>query len=160
MVQNNDMNDMDEIERELKRIQVLRERLALEKELERHAWKRNTIGAAKDGIEGIGRFIGRWWKWAALGTVSLGAVFGAFVWIASIEQANNDAAEAQYRTEQMEYVRSRCRTERCDGNVNIYDIGCSNELFHFRECESKAQSDFYKAKQGVNASALSTPPKS
>lgn len=138
---------MDEIERELKRIQVLRERLALEKELERHAWKLNTIGAAKDGIEGIGRFIGRWWKWAAIGTVSLGAVFGALVWRGSIEQANHDAAEAQYQTEMMKYVRSRCESERCDGN--FYDPDCANERWHYRECESKRQGEFYEMKQGV-----------
>jgi len=131
---------MDEIERELKRIQVLRERLALDKELERHAWKLNTIGAANDGIEGIGRFIGRWWKWAAIGTVSLGAVFGALVWRASIEQA----AEEEYQTEMMKYVRSKCESERCDGN--LHDLSCANERWWYAQCKSKAQSDFYKLK--------------
>lgn len=67
---------MDDLDRELKRIRIMRERLALDRELERRNWKANTIGAAKRTIQravkvvrellgvivGVGR---RWWKLAA-----------------------------------------------------------------------------------------------
>jgi hypothetical protein len=71
--------DREELDLELKRIQVLRERLALEQELEKHARRGNTIGAAKNGIAGIDHVMDRWRKEIVIGIMVAVALFFTLV---------------------------------------------------------------------------------
>lgn len=130
------MNDIDEIERELKRIQVLRERLALEKELERHAWKLNTIGAAKGGIEGIGRFVGRWWKWAAIAAVLTALAFGVYEMI----EVKKDEARMKYRSEKSKFVDRSCGEYEVERDFSEPGYRYNRHL-----CEKRAENEFINA---------------
>lgn len=71
---------MSDIDEELKRVQLQRERLALERELSRRALRDSTraalaggalgvVGAVRAVFRGIGRFIRVTWKWAAVAVV-------------------------------------------------------------------------------------------
>jgi len=141
---------MDNIDQELKRVQLLRERLALEMDLERREWKAKTIGAVANSVSrvivtvraafvGTGRFVARKWRWIAMVIVVIASAFGYSEW----RKAELAAAEAQYESEVREYIRSECTSERCSNPpYHFGDLDCSNERFHYSTCEFKARSDF------------------
>ena len=136
---------MDEIDRELKQIQLQRERLALKRDLARSEWKANTIGIAGQGLlramaavravaEGIGATFKRWWKLAALVTVLGAMVVGGLVWKEGTERAKLVAAEEKYRAELYEFMA----------------LKCGDEVFLKWQCETEASRAFAKLKDAGN----------
>lgn len=148
---------MDDIDQELKKIQLLRERLALENDLARHAWKAKAIGTVTNGVSrvinsvrgafvGTGRCVARKWRWIAMAIVVIAAALGFSEW----RTAEADAAEEKYRSELWEYIRSKCRSERCSNPpYHFDDPDCSRERFNYSTCESKATMDFHERRPGT-----------
>ena len=143
---------MDEIDQELKKIQLLRERLAPENDLERRVLKAKTIGAVTNGVSGVigsvrgafvgtGRWVTRKWGWIAMVIVVIAAALGFSEW----RKAERDAAEAQYRSELWAHINSKCTSERCSSpSYNFDDPVCSRELMNRSICESEARRDFHE----------------
>ena len=89
---------MDDIEKELKLIQLQRERLALERELALRAVG-TAAGAMASGVAGpvksLGKSFARWWKVLALLAALTAAVFGGIAWKQQRESELWDAARAE-----------------------------------------------------------------
>jgi len=145
---------MDDVDQELKKIQLLRERLALENELERRAFKAKTIDIVANGVSGViggvrsafvgtVRYVARKWRWIAMVIVAIAAALGFSEW----REAERDAAKAQYRSELWAYIESKCTSERCSKLEYAFDdLECSRELVHRSSCESKARMDFQESR--------------
>jgi len=142
---------MDDIDQELKQIQLLRERLALENDLARRAWKAKLIGTVTNGVSRVigsvrGAFVGtvrgvaRKWRWIAMVIVATAAALGFSEW----RKAERDAAEAQYRSELWDYIGAKCRSERCSNPQHFGDSDCKRELFDYSACEFNARKEFHE----------------
>lgn len=125
---------MDDIDRELKQIQLQRERLALKRELERSEWKANTIGIAGRGIsrailaayavfEGMRRFVRRLWKLTLVVAVIGASVYGGLMWREGVLQARLDAERAELN----KFVAQRC------GNLDLHDYFVPGYEYKCRE---------------------------
>lgn len=91
---------MDEIEKELKLIQLQRERLALERELTLRGVGA-TAGAMASGVaapvKSIGRSFVRWWKALALLIALSTLAFGGIAWKQQRDTELSNAAQAEKR---------------------------------------------------------------
>jgi hypothetical protein len=75
----------------------------------------------------------------------IAGVFGVLAWYQSVAEAKHQAALAQYEAEATKYVRSKCRSDRCEAPRTSYDeMTCANDRFNEPSCESKARSEFSK----------------
>lgn len=117
---------MDEIDIEIKKIQLQRERLALKRELARSQWAENTIGSAGCGLaygrgavrSGVARIVGfavRWWKPVACLTVLAAIAVGAYQWKEVRDQDKREASIAQYRVDRETFLADSCaKNARCE----------------------------------------------
>lgn len=143
---------MDDIDRELKKVQLMREQLALDKELARRAWKSNAIAMMTNLIAALVNCVVRFisaalsflllrWRLVVLVVVLTVLTLGVFKFIEKRERAE----EARQELEVMKYVRSKCISERCESMTYMFnDPVCSNERFNYSSCESQARKDFFK----------------
>lgn len=88
---------MDQLDKELKQVQLQREQLALERELRRIRVKERVfdgaVGAASAGVgsvlrllAGIHRFLARWWKMAFLVATLAAVALGGMEWKRKAEE--------------------------------------------------------------------------
>lgn len=162
---------MDDLDRELKQVQLLRERLALQREIERHAWKSSLIVKATGGVNystvamraittGFGRLVAKSWKWAAVGGLLLGSVLGALTWKEGVEQAKRDANQVIYEAGVTTYVRSQCEFDRCEQRDAFSDSGCLNDRFYGHpSCSTTARRDYLSLWEAEQTGGLPAPPK-
>ncbi len=126
---------MDDIERELKLIQIQRERLALERELAIRGAGNSALHAASVAAAGvaapfraIGRALGRWWK-ALLGVLLvLGSVAGALGWKEYQDREDFRALEQRWNVAKEAYSAEQCPE---------LNYSCSNSDASMYLCMSK-----------------------
>lgn len=163
---------MDEIDRELKQIQLQRERLALKRDLERSEWKTNTLGiagrvisygiyAVRKSFLGIVAFVRRRWKLPALLVASAAVAYGGLAWKEMREQAKLETEQTKYRAELKTFVTARClgvapeQPELCSNSLGYEDFAvCVQRSGHYRECASEASGLFSQRKNLGNATAV------
>lgn len=121
---------MEEIERELKQVQLQRERLALERELAR----KNALGWISKGLYAVTcfasatakqiidtlRVFARQWKLILLMSIVIAALIGAFYWKERQQQE-------QYMAELTAFLRKKCEhveaTQSCEKpGARVQDI--------------------------------------
>lgn len=137
---------MDNIDQELKKVQLARERLALEKELERRELKANTLGAAKGAIGvasggiSVAMDAGRaGWKKAALAVAVSAGVYGVYEMVQAAEKAKSDAKWAEYQAELQEFVDRSCGPSIVS---NDYVIGENSFVDKQKWCQHEAKNAF------------------
>ena len=123
---------MDQLDRDLKQVQLRREQLALERELARERMKERVfdgaVGTASMGAEfvrrlfaGILRFITRWWKLGFL-VVALAATASAGIaWKLNSEEERKVAEQQRYYAAEAAFVLRECGPE------------CTSDYFDCRE---------------------------
>ena len=147
---------MDQLDRELKEIQLRRERLALERELARNRMKERVLdgalgtaamgaGAVLRLLAGIRRFITRWWKVAFLVAALGAAVLGGIEWKGAMEKERRVAEQQRRYAAKEAFVLKECG-ERCVEDGSIHDnFACRfQNSKHYDPCESAASNRFDK----------------
>ena len=158
---------MDDIDRELKQIQLQRECLALERELKSRRWMENIFSAGPRGalwvanivqsvLVGIGGICWRWWKLGIFGAAVTIAVVGAVTWMESVKQSKQDAAEAKYEAEVQKLVQSECGSNNCSIER---DAGCWDTINQFPTCSRRVREAFASAEQTRGSGGKATPSK-
>ena len=145
---------MDQLERELKQVQLRREQLALERELKRKRMMEGfadgvasttsmSIGSALRLFRGIFRFARRWWVLAVCVAVMAGAAFGAMEWRRMAAEERRAAAEQQRYAAEAAFVLKQCGRE-CVGNGTPRDyFACASQnLEQYFPCRSAASKRF------------------
>jgi hypothetical protein len=156
---------MDELDRELKRVQLQREQLALESELARKHMKERrelarermkervfdgavgtaavAVGSVLGLLEGIGRFIERWWLLAFVVAVLAAAALGGMEWKRLVEEDRiKEASERRYAAE-VAFVKKQCGLG-CVGDGSIRDkfVCADQDLEIFYPCRRVASKRF------------------
>lgn len=146
---------MDELERELKEVQLQREKLALERELTRkRRWdwlngggiiRAASMGgrAAQDIARSTGRFLRRWWKVAASAAIVLIGVMGG-VELNRIAAEKREEEERSRRWAEVDaFVLKECG-KKCIGNGSVNDnFACdAQNLDRYFPCASEARKRF------------------
>lgn len=145
------MND-EELDRELKRVKLLREQLALEKELKRNARQedvmrtarnfRSTVVAASASIlKVLFRFLRRWWKVGAIGAGVSAVVIGGFSLHSHLEEEKKKAAEEEYWGQAWPYIDKICRPIDCSGWA-ARSHECTLQYIDYDSCKSNALKNF------------------
>ncbi|MGK2953484.1 MAG: hypothetical protein ACSLEZ_14025 [Thiobacillus sp.] len=145
---------MDDLDRELKQVQLRREQLALERELARKRMKERVfdgaIGTASIGAgsvlrlgRGIFGFIKRWWKWALLVAALSAAILGGIEWNKKVEEDRKAAEEQRRYAAEANFVLKECG-EQCVGNGTPQDyFACAHQnLERYFPCRSAASRRF------------------
>lgn len=142
---------MDNIDQELKKVQLARERLALEKELERRELKANTLGAAKGAIGvasggiSVAMDAGRaGWKKAALAVAVSAGVYGVYEMVQAAEKAKSDAKWAEYQAELREFVDRSCGPYKVS---DVYVIGLNAFDDKHKLCQLEAKMSFEESRR-------------
>lgn len=146
---------MDEIERELKQVQLQRERLALERELARISaleWFGKGVHAATRVATGIARrilvvlrFFARQWKLILLSIIVIASAMGAMAWQERLQQERYEAEKAAYEAEQAAFVSKRCGRESELGDCSmpgIYVSACLEAHMNRQRCSWRASVEF------------------
>lgn len=148
---------MDDLDRELKQVQLARERLALEKELRQFDTKARTIGSLKkciaytgaavgEFVEGGGRFLSRR-LWSIAFAVAIGVLgFGIYKGVENHHQAEVERNTAAY------LAADKYSIEMCDlanpKNQNSCVFGSSADAYmacaakHYSDCRENARARF------------------
>lgn len=145
------MND-EELDRELKRVKLLREQLALEKELKRNARQedvmrtarnfRSTVVAASASIlKVLFRFLRRWWKVCAIGVGVPAVIIGGFSLHSHLEEEEKKAAEREYWSQARPYIDKICRPYDCSGPLAGSNV-CDLQWDNYDSCESSARKHY------------------
>lgn len=145
---------MDQLDRDLKQVQLRREQLALERELAHKRMKERVfdgaVGTASKGAEsvlrllaGILRFITRWWKLAFLVVALAAAAIGGMEWKRNAEEERKVAEEQRYYAAEAAFVLKECGQE-CIGNGTARDLfACDHQnLERYFPCRSAASKRF------------------
>jgi len=132
---------MDNIDQELKKVQLARERLALERELERRELTADALGAAKGAIGvakgGISLAMDTaraGWKMAALAVAVSAGVYGVYEWVQAVDEANSYAKRAEYQAALGEFVDRRC------GPYQLFDV-------NYKPCTYEAEKAFKESRR-------------
>lgn len=163
---------MDEIDIELKQIQLQRERLALKRELHRSQWKTHTFGAVKRAlahgtgvllavVSGILSFVKRLWKLPALLTVCGALAYGGFEWNEVREQTKLDAVRAKDLAELREFVTAACmgiapeEPKQCSESLGYRGYAaCEQRSVVYRDCASEAMKLYSQSREFGSATAV------
>lgn len=145
---------MDDLDRELKQVQLRREQLALERELARKRMKERVfdgaVGTAAMGAgsllrlgAGILELIGRWWKWVFLVSALAAAVLGGIEWNRQVEENRKAAAEQRRFTAEASFVLEACG-QPCSGDGTARDFfACVQQnLERYFPCSDAARKRF------------------
>ena len=109
---------MTDIDRELKEVQLQRERLALKRELARSQLSEGAsaivgrglaLGArAMTGVGAVAAFTRRWW-WVPIGAAALAtACYAGLEWKDGYEREQLQGARASYEADRSKFVDARC----------------------------------------------------
>ncbi len=142
---------MDEIERELKQVQLQRERLALERELARknalelttkgvHAVTGAAAGTARQFIS-ILRAFGRQWKLILLLAILIAGVMGALAWKERLQQERYEAEEATFVNKRCEHVGASPTCGKSDASVQDRFL-CMQASSEEMSCRLGASAEF------------------
>jgi len=142
---------MDELDKELKQVQLQRERLALKRELARSEWRENTIDLAgrglsygtdalRSGAGGFAVFVKRWWMLPASLALLTASLWVGLEWKHYLDEASVKSARAKHQAQ-----RDHCgKRPICDYPLNkINDLTCMNDQLAIDRCTSEADSDFF-----------------
>ena len=143
---------MDDLDRELKGVQLLRERLALEKELRASKRRAKTIAAASAGAMATtavvgragrsfthaARFVGRWWSVVVLAGMFAGLLgAGAGFLVAS---GAEQRVAAEYEKQRANFVDPICAAKDAIPHIdNVGRIGSARG-----DCEDEARIAFQR----------------
>lgn len=144
------MND-EELDRELKRVQLMREKLALEKELKRKELKEKAlrtagrapsmaVAASASIFAAIVQFLRRWWKIGLIGGAVLASLIWGFAIYSHMQEKKREAEQAEYWAQERPYIKKICEPYDCE-YWNRSDV-CHRQFIGYRECEAKAKYDF------------------
>lgn len=136
---------MDDLDRELKLIQIQRERLALERELASQGADKSLKKAIKSIWQvvsalprALGKFFVRWWKVMFTVVFVIGCFYAAVTWKNYQEQQAKDRRWAKAG----EYATTQCgATFSCEGESAF---NCLNIESSHRSCQFRAMADFLK----------------
>ena len=145
---------MDQLDRELKEVQLRREQLALERELARKRLKERVLGGAVGTasmgagavlrlVAGIRRFITQWWKQAFLVAALAAAGLGGMEWKRKAEEGRKVAEQQRRYAAEAAFVLRECGRE-CVGNGTVQDnFACaSQDLERYFPCRNAASKRF------------------
>lgn len=149
---------MDEIERELREVQLQRERLALERELARKrlltcvrkgpAALAKVTGEVAGRISSVLRFFGRRWRLVIFLVIVVSSVIGVI-------ERQERVRQERYKTELALFVKNKCQhmpaPQNCSEHSLSFDQEQTCEAFQKEAkanksiCELSAASEFYRS---------------
>ncbi len=141
---------MDELDREIKAVQLQRERLALDRELARERLRKRmsagpvaVLGALAVILEGARRIFVNWWKAVVLIALLASVVLGTMEWWAHVERERKEGREQLRQDAEHAYVVERCGQPCSSDGTTMDKFNCARQdLDRYDPCSSAAKRRF------------------